>query len=284
MSYAALSVSVSNYEDTFPSISDHAKKKFAPEFSKLKEAWQKCHQLSDQNDRAEAAYKEEAHYQLFYEHRCVTSSIGIVGTLASAGIWIPFCASYVAIPGAFGVSGFSMLGGYSLLNPAQKDLDTFELRRDKHLQAVLKIEKCVKALNKMGELFAAWEIAKEDSSEENLNLLFKNFKKVQKAEKDMTTKSINPIEPLLLMDNLCQGSRTDQKLIKAWKEFVTGPGLKVWEEDELQPIELEQVKASSSTYSKFFKIRSAHSENQIERKVVLLREYVNKEFVNGQVS
>lgn len=283
MSYAALSVSNSSYEDTFPIISDHAKKKFAPEFSKLKDAWQKCHQLSDQNDRAEAAYKEEAHYQLFYEHRCVTSSIGIGGTLMSAGIWIPFCASYVAIPGSLGVFGCSIFGAYSLMNPAQKDLNYFELHRGNYAEAAMKIEKCAKALNKMGELFAAWEIAKEDSSEENLNLLFKNFKKVQKAEKQLTTKSINPIEPLLLMDNLCMGSRTDQKLIKAWKDFVSDPGLKVWEEDELQPIELSQVKASSDTYGEFFKIRSSHSENQIERKVVLLREYVNKEFPNGEV-
>ena len=170
------------------------------------------------------------------------------------------------------------------MNPTQKAINNFELFRDIQSESSLKIEKCVKALNKAGELFAAWEIAKEDSSEENLNLLFKNFKKVQKAEKQLTTKSINPIEPLLLMDNLCTGSRTDQKLIKTWKDFVSDPGLKVWEEDELQPIELPQVKASSSTYSDFFKIRNSHSENQIERKVVLLREYVNKEFTHDHAS
>lgn len=281
MSYAALSVSHSNYEDTFPSISAHAKKKFAPEFLKLKEAWQKCHQLSDQNHRAETSYKEEAHYKIFYENRCVTSSIGIGGTLVSIVAWTPFCTSAMAIPFCLGTLGFGTFGAYSLIDPTQDTLKKFQSHRGITSEFILKIEKCVKALNKMGELFAAWEIAKEDSSEENLSLLFKNFIKVQKADTGLITESINPVEPLLLMDNLCQGSRTDQKMIKTWKDFVSDPGLKIWEEDELQPIKLQQVKASSKTYGEFFKIRSSHSENQIERKVVLLRDYINKEFANG---
>lgn len=277
MSYAALSINSPSYEDSFPLISDHAKKKFGSEFSTLKNAWQKYHQFSEQTDREEATYKEGIPCRL-YDNHCVVTSIGGFNSVAGIALTIFSAAQpLISIPSIFATVSCGLFACSPYLDQ-EKRLNGFNATREATLGTLEKIEKCVAILNKTGELFAVWEIAKEDSSEDNLNLLFKNFKKVQKAEKGLTANSIKLTEPLLLMDNLCVGSRTDQKLINEWKEFVRDPGLKIWEEEELQPIEIFQVKASSETYSEFFKIRNAHSENQIEKKVVLIREYINKEF------
>lgn len=268
-----------NYERSFPAISDSAKKKFAPEFSKLKEVWQTCHQAAEQIERDESAYKDGCVYTVIHKKNCLTASVACGGSLASLGFWIPFYSNpAVALPAACGTACFGLSAMVTLMLDPPHKLTNFQAHRETAINTILKVENLVKVLNKISELFAAWEIAKEDSSEENLILLYKNFKKVQKAELGLTSDSIDPIESLLLMDNLCQGSRTDQKLIQSWKTFVTDPGLIVLQAEELQPINIEAVNASSETYRNYFKIRDNHTENQIERKIVLIRDYINKEF------
>ena len=59
------SISSPNYEDAFPPINDHAKKKFPKEISDLKEVWKKCHQFKDENEQEEILYQEGLPYKLY---------------------------------------------------------------------------------------------------------------------------------------------------------------------------------------------------------------------------
>ena len=135
----------------------------------------------------------------------------------------------------------------------------------------------------MGALFTAWEVVNQDTSEENIHLLFKHFKKVQKSEVDLTTKTIDPVEAPLLMDNLCKVSKTDQGIMSLWKNFVENSVFNIAKDDELQPVEISALKLPITHYRKFFQIRDTHTENQIEKKVILLREHVEK-FVHDSLT
>lgn len=256
---------VKSIDYSFPKVYPNAETLFTVEINKLTTLWNVCCSNFEQNAREEAAYTNGGEY-LFLENQGPVIAVATCGITSGTacllgGISLQLPPMFLAGMASIG----SSMWGWKYVIDATNQMNRFVDCRINSHRTVEKIERCVRLINQVGELFTAWEIAKKSPSIPSLNLLFKSFKHVQKAELGLLTDSIDPTLPFLLMDNICEETTSDLKIIKEWKDFTEGK--------TSQPPEFKYFKAPISDYHTR---REVYSELQVASKISRLKNYINQ--------
>lgn len=259
---------VKSVDYSFPKVYFQAETLFSKEINKLTEVWNACCSNFEQNARDETAYKNGDEYQLLEPRGLAIagSTCGIMGGTGClmGGISLQFPPMILTGIASIGASIWAWKNVIDVTHQMNRFID---VRIQSH-KTVDKIEGCVRLMNQVGELFTAWEIAKNSPSNESLTLLFKSFKRVQKAEIGLLTDSIDPVLPFLLMDNICDETTSDLKIIKEWKDFTS--------EKSVQPPEFKYFKATKAAYFNYILNRAGNTDLQVASKISRLRTYIEQ--------
>ncbi len=281
-------------DDSFPATSIEANNKFKSEIYTLKSIWQVSKSSLEDNERNEREYKVGTCYTIYennlaYNALTVPSAAGGLACTVS-GLAVKsypiFAGAWSFMPGLLYFSGFfTFLGcGVASIFPYRCGQEqklahfTRESLTSNNLQ--IRIKDCVNLLNKVADLYKVWQETKNSPSLVNMERLFLLFEQVQRNENGITTRSINKVEKLRLMDRLCESVNPnnigDVKILAEWKVFINEPKIDVFS-DYMQPIQFAAVKASTTTYTDFFRNRERFNECPIDSKITLLRAYINNE-------
>jgi hypothetical protein len=259
---------VKSVDYSFPRVHPSSETLFSVEINKLTEIWNACCRNFEQNARDETDYKNGFEYQLLDDQGpvIVGSTSGIIGgtTCLMGGISLQFPPMLLTGMASIGAS----IWAWKNVIDAKHQMSHFiDVRIQSH-RTIEKIEGCVRLMNHVGDLFAAWEIAKRSPSTASLTLLFKSFKRVQKAETGLLTDSMDPVLPFLLMDNICDATTSDLKIIQEWKDFTS--------EKTAQPPEFKYFKATKAAYFNYIIKRVGNSESQVASKISHLKSYIDQ--------
>lgn len=250
---------------SFPNIYPSASSLFPVEISKLTAIWNACCRNFEENARAETEYKND--YQLLHLQG---SALAGSTCAMSSGTACLVSGIYFQTPPIF-LSGLATIGAsiWAWINISDNNhqINHFIDSRITAHQTIEKIERCVRLINQVGELSAAFETAKKSPSDQSLQSLFKSFKHVQKAEVGLMTDSIDPVLPFLLMDDLVATSTPNLKILEEWKNFSEGRSS--------QLPEFKYFKATKAAYFNYIIKRVGTNPLQVDNKITKLKTYLD---------
>lgn len=255
---------------SFPRVSEYSQKLFPEEINKLTELWNHC----CQNFEVHALLEEKTQPQCTPQQSgCATggSIAGIVGGSASivTGLYFAIAAKAIFLPilcfsGGTGVIGLSVWSWKKISDTNYQTSQLLDFRIQSH-RTIEKIENCVRLINQVGELYAAWEIAKNDPSDENLTKLFNQLDLVHTTETDLTIESKDPIAPYLLMDDLASVATNPH--LEDWRAYSSG--------NVAQPPKLKYFNHNYIAFCNYIIFRESNKTLQVDNKVASLKKYIS---------
>lgn len=191
---------------SFPKVFPSTEHMFSLEIKKLTEIWNACCRAFEQSATIESQHKNEYRYK---NHRSILEGLTCISASGALCVISGLCNPLGEI--AFGCGMFSAIIADASHHGVDENYTDFRIRSHRTIE---KVERCVRLLNALGELYASWEL--DDSN----NLLFDNFNRVQKAEVGVLTHEKDSSLSLLSIYNPCDARIQVDNKVARLRKFI----------------------------------------------------------------